>query len=124
MTTMQEQTAANNKNKWFEKRRSLFVKKMIREFYETFIAFNTIYTHYISAQEVSFEHIDKLIGKESEKGLLWRLKDLCHQLWRNANPQEEINGRLLDWVMGSIFHEAMKLKESIYMFQFYFRRLL
>jgi len=116
---MQNQAAVTMKNKWFEERRSLFVKNMLKEFYDTFTVFGEIYTHYISYQEVSFEQIDKLIGKESEKGVLWRLKDRCHQLWRDANPEHEMSGRLLDWVMGSIFHETMKLKENIYMFQFY-----
>lgn len=119
MTMLQEESAKSGQNKWFEERRSLFVKNMLKEFFETFMAFNDIYEHYLASQEVSFEQIDTLVGKESEKGVLWRLKDRCHQLWRDADPAEEMNGRLLDWVLGSIFHESMKLKENIYMFQFY-----
>lgn len=115
---MQTNTAQNI-NEWFEERRDLFVKNMFKEFYETFSVFIKIYEHYITAQNVSFEDVNGLVGKESEKGLLWQLKDGCHQLWRNSDPEKELNGRLLDWVMGSIFHEAMKLKENIYMYQYY-----
>lgn len=106
-------------NRWFEERRNLFVKNMFKEFYETFSGVIKIYEHYIATQDVSFEEIDTLVGKEAEKGLLWRLKDGCHQLWRNTDPEKELNGCLLDWVLGSVFHEAMKLKENIYMYQYY-----
>jgi hypothetical protein len=60
-----------------------------------------------------------LVGSETRRGPLWRLKDDCHRLWREADVREEMNGCLLDWVMGSLFHEAMKLKENSYISQYY-----
>ena len=66
-----------------------------------------------------FNEIDRLVGTESKKGCLWQLKDDCHQLWRNSDSSFELNGSLLDWIIGSLFHEAMKLKENIYLFEFY-----
>lgn len=111
--------SARQKNTWFEERRSLFVKNMLKDFYETLSRFRALYEHYTKTGELSFAEIDRLVGKESSKGLLWSLKDRCHQLWREADPENEMNGCFLDWLVGSIFHEAMKLKENIYMLEYY-----
>lgn len=116
---MIEPSSVPRRNTWFEERRSLFVKNMFKEFYETISRFREIYEGYTGSQEISFEEIDRLVGRESRKGLLWSLKDRCHQLWRGADPEREMNGCLLDWLLGSIFHEAMKLKENIYMLEYY-----
>ena len=107
------------KNHWFAQRRDLFVKKMVQEFYDTFSCFLTTYEQYIADNKLSFEDIERLVGSETEKGFLWRLKDRCHQLWRDEDPKNDLNGCLFDWIIGSIFHEAMKLKENIYMSQYY-----
>jgi len=106
-------------NRWVASRRHLFVRNLLKEFFETFDTFVRIYEHYISCDEASFEEIDRLVGTESRKGLLWQLKDSCHRLWRDADPKEDLHGRLLDWALGSLFHEAMKLKENAYMYQHY-----
>ncbi|MDH5524362.1 MAG: hypothetical protein OEY01_10280 [Desulfobulbaceae bacterium] len=106
-------------NKWFEDRRDFFVKNLYKGFYETFCRFHAILAQTADSRQVSFAEINHLVGTETQKGRLWKLKDRCHQLWRHADPAREINGCLLDWVLGSLFHESMKLKESIYMFQFY-----
>ena len=105
-------------NRWFDARRSLFVKNMIKEFYQAFSSFRMIYELYLLDSRISFEEIDELVGSESARGLLWRLKDTCHQLWRQTDSSE-MKGCLLDWMIGSLFHEAMKLKENIYMYQNY-----
>lgn len=107
------------RNRWFEERRHLFVRNLLKEFTETLTVFIALYEKNLTARQISFDQINRLVGRESEKGLLWRLKDHCHQLWRDTNPHGELNGCLLDWVMGSLFHEAMKLKENIYMYQYY-----
>ena len=106
-------------NVWFEKRRDLFVTRMIKEFHATLFCFYSLYENYLKTTQLPFHDIEQLVGSESEKGLLWRLKDRTHQLWRNKDPKEDINGCLFDWIIGSIFHEAMKMKENIYMYQYY-----
>ena len=62
---------------------------------------------------VSFEVLDDLIGTKMNKGLLWRLKDTAHLLFRNEEG-DPLSGRFLDWGMGYIFHEAFKLREDAY----------
>ncbi len=111
--------ADTDTNKWFSERRDLFVKNMTKGFYETFNRFTTLYQDYMAQGEVPFDSIDHLVGTETGKGRLWDLKDRCHALWRDADPKFEMNGCLLDWVLGSIFHEAMKLKENVYMLHYY-----
>ncbi|MEJ2032721.1 MAG: hypothetical protein P8Y63_06735 [Deltaproteobacteria bacterium] len=107
------------RNRWFEERRSLRVRELLKEFHETYNRFLALYDRYIGSGLVAFEEIERLVGSESRKGHLWRLKDSCHRLWREVDPREELNGCLLDWMMGSLFHEAMKLKENAYVYQFY-----
>ncbi|MDH5297586.1 MAG: hypothetical protein OEV91_01020 [Desulfobulbaceae bacterium] len=106
-------------NQWVASRRHLFIRNLLKEFFETFDTFSRIYGNYITLQEASFAEIDRLVGTESRKGLLWQLKDSSHRLWQQADPKEELHGCLLDWALGSLFHEAMKLKENIYMYQYY-----
>lgn len=81
--------------------------------YEDFIE---LYQGQISSGTISFNALARLMGNENSKGPLWQLKDHCHRLFRQStNP----TGHHLDRVIGSIFHEAMKLKENIYLYRFY-----
>lgn len=55
---------------------------------------------------------------------LFRLKEHCHALVRSGNGRadaaDEIGpAELLDLVVGSLFHEAMKLRENLYQIQHY-----
>jgi hypothetical protein len=109
----------NSSNSWFEEKRSLLIRNLLKEFHGSYSSFLLLYDRYLVSSEVSFAEIEQLVGSESRKGPLWRLKDTCHRLWRQVDVQEEINGRLLDWVMGSLFHEAMKIKENAYIIQHY-----
>ncbi|MBI5557476.1 MAG: hypothetical protein HY885_07535 [Deltaproteobacteria bacterium] len=109
----------NEVNKWFAQRRDFFVTSMLKGFHRNADGFLKIYQIYLKTGGVPYNEIDRLVGSENKKGCLWRLKDECHQLWRNADSDFELNGSLLDWIIGSIFHEAMKLKENIYLFEHY-----
>ncbi len=103
-------------NSWFEKRRDFHNRSLYSGFFETYSSFVSLYQAYINGGELSFDDLTRLVGTEAQKGRLWQLKDHCHRLFKGSSQQ---NGLLLDWVIGSIFHEAMKLKENIYMYQFY-----
>jgi hypothetical protein len=107
------------KNSWLEDRRDLFVCNLLREFYKAYTSFLLLYEGYTATQELSFADVEHLVGSETSKGVLWRLKDRCHQLWRMVDPKVDLHGCLLDWMLGALFHEAMKLKENVYMYQFY-----
>jgi tetratricopeptide (TPR) repeat protein len=52
--------------------------------------------------------------------LLYKLKEQCHFLFRyKGKTPIHKNERLLDLVIGSIFHEAMKLRENVYQMEVY-----
>lgn len=103
-------------NSWFEKRRDFHMRSLYSDFFATYSSFVSLYQAYIKDGNISFEELTLLVGTETRKGRLWQLKDHCHGLFEKNSRQ---TGLLLDWVIGSIFHEAMKLKENIYMYQFY-----
>ncbi len=103
-------------NKWFEKRRDFHIRSLYSGFFKTYSAFVTLYQGYLANGKINFDELAQLVGTEIHKGRLWQLKDHCHRLFQESSEQ---NGLLLDWVIGSVFHEAMKLKENIYMYQFY-----
>ncbi len=106
-------------NRWYSARRDYFTKNLFRGFHHTMKGFLDIYQRYLHSGHISYQDLDRLVGSENNKGSLWLLKDHCHQLWQQSETLPEINGYLLDWLIGSIFHEAMKLKENIYLHKYY-----
>lgn len=54
-----------------------------------------------------------VLGTENNKGALWQLKDRCCQLWPREDRSQPASGVRLDWLIGSLFHEAVKLKENL-----------
>ena len=59
------------------------------------------------------------------QSLLYNLKEQCHSLFRYKGKKPiQKKEWLLDLVIGSIFHEAMKLRENIYQMEVYRPRYL
>ncbi len=126
----------NPSRDWFEQRRDHFVRQVVDEFFHVFTSFQGIYQVYVTSRvnaascadmrdkEIEavrkdmWERLTSLVGSESEKGPLWQLKDLCHRVWPETEEQD-VSGSLVDWLVGSVFHEAMKLKENIYLLNSY-----
>lgn len=75
--------------------------------------------HAVEKRRQLWDNLVRMVGTENEKGPLWNLKDLCHLVWPDANDEQDVSGSLLDWFIGSIFHETMKLKENIYLLDRY-----
>lgn len=64
--------------------------------------------------KLRFNHIEPLINDRGQS-LLYRLKENCHVLFRNRDDGTSQGGeKLLDLAVGSVFHEAMKLRENLY----------
>lgn len=53
-----------------------------------------------------------VLGTESDKGVLRQLQERCCQLWPRETPPST-PGIRIDWLIGSLFHEAVKLKENL-----------
>jgi hypothetical protein len=106
-------------NRWFEERKDLFFKELVHTFLESKVFFDQLYQHYRVQKAVLFEHMEYWIGSEIKKGPLWTLKDTSHMLFRQSGSKLTLSEYLFDWTVGSIFHEAMKLKEDAYQMETY-----
>jgi hypothetical protein len=125
-------------NKWFEKRQDFFVRKVIDDFFAMYGSFQDVYTIYLQCRDpyplagcdplvtgsgahlvMIWDQLTQMVGTENDKGPLWLLKDLCHLVWPERTYDRDRSGSLVDWLIGSIFHEAMKLKENVYLLNRY-----
>jgi tetratricopeptide (TPR) repeat protein len=72
--------------------------------------------HRYRAGKLRFEEVKELVG-DSEDSVLFRLKERCHVLFREAAGAIGVRMRreaLFDLAVGSLFHEAMKFRENFY----------
>jgi len=68
-----------------------------------------------------FEDLRDLVG-DDERSVLFRLKERCHAAFRNSrevSDQALHREALFDLAVGSLFHEAMKLREDFYQQEVY-----
>ena len=86
---------------------------MLRDFCLTADILESQFSLFDQTGQVSFQIFRDLVGEEMNKGLLWRLKDTAHHLFRN-DVKQDLAGQFLGWCVGYIFHETMKLKEDAY----------
>lgn len=108
----------SDRNKWFEERQDIFIRNAIRDFLKASQFFRQLHEKYNETRGVAFEDLDCWVGTEMRKGPLWQLKDLCHMVCANEEKMGAERA-LFDWLIGSIFHEGMKLKENAYLLQHY-----
>jgi len=64
-----------------------------------------------------FAHIEDFVDDRG-KSCLFRLKEMCHGLYRKSNDAT-YKEKLYDITVGYIFHEAMKLRENLYQIEYY-----
>jgi tetratricopeptide (TPR) repeat protein len=82
------------------------------------VAFHDIFKRYKEGR-LRFSDIGVWVDDKG-KSLLYNLKEQCHSLYRYKGKMPiQKNQWLLDLVIGSIFHEAMKLRENIYQMEIY-----
>lgn len=111
---------------WITEKLPEFVRDMLRDLCLSADILESQFAIFDRTSQLSFEVLHSLVGEEMNKGLLWRLKDTAHHLFRNDGKQL-LAGQFLDWSIGYIFHETMKLKEDAYQQQNYgpwFRELM
>jgi len=66
---------------------------------------------------LNFAKIDDFV-EDKGNSCLFKLKEMCHVLYRNS-VEAHYKEKLYDITVGYIFHEAMKLRESLYQLEFY-----
>ena len=82
------------------------------------IAFQEIFKRYREGR-LCFSDISNWVDDRGQSPL-YNLKEQCHSIFRNKGKKSvHKNEWLLDLVIGSIFHEAMKLRENIYQLDIY-----
>lgn len=104
---------------WIEQRKDIFVRNLVQDFFTAKSYFDGLRSHAKKKDALPYSMVDLWIGTEADKGPLWKLKDQSHRLYRNNPTSASLYENLFDWVVGSIFHEAMKLKEDAYQIESY-----
>ena len=107
------------KNTWLKNRRHIFIRDLVDDFISTKTEFNKILKEYNKSSVIPANKMEIWIGVEKKKGQLWHLKDLSHKLFRNGSEKNNLYEQLFDWTIGSIFHEAIKLKEDTFQINAY-----
>jgi tetratricopeptide (TPR) repeat protein len=75
--------------------------------------------------ELRWEEVQRLVG-DTEASVLFRLKERCHAVFRAGElGSDPLMPRvaLFDLAIGSLFHEAMKLRENFYQLEVYAPRV-
>lgn len=92
--------------------------EMVRGLLLSEVAFQEIFKKYKEGH-LRFPDIGKWVDDKGQS-LLYNLKERCHSLFRySGKGPTQKNEWLLDLAIGSIFHEAMKLRENIYQMEVY-----
>ena len=68
-------------------------------------------------QRLFFENIQDFVDDRG-RSCLFRLKEMCHDLFRNST-EANYKEKLFDITVGYTFHGAMKLRENLYLLQYY-----
>jgi hypothetical protein len=67
--------------------------------------------------QLSFSRMEEFVDDRG-KSCLYRLKQMSHELFRNAEDAT-YREKFYDITVGYIFHEAMKLRENVYQLEYY-----
>lgn len=123
--------AKSGKDDWFGKRRHYFVRRLLDQSLHLIQDFQAAYCRYSAscirerpgeqrnlepnaAQRAILHHVGRMVGTETGKGPLWRLKDHCRQLWPRNAPHPPAQEACIDWLIGALFHETMRLRDTLY----------
>jgi hypothetical protein len=94
--------------------------QLMREFLVAYAGLTALFDS-PSADEISFASVRALVGDDNHS-VLYRLKERSHALFRSDGEHRSQAVRreaLFDLAVGSLFHEAMKLREGLYQREVY-----
>lgn len=105
-------------NMWLEERRDEFLRDCIRQFFSAYLNFKDEYKQFKKEGKVKFSNLAQWIGTEENKGPLWNLKDLTHNLL--DRPHQFLTHEIaFERAMHLIFHQLMSFKEHVYVLEQY-----
>lgn len=134
------QSSRRQRLNWFQRQRDFFIRQIFSDFFFLLRSFQEMYGSYCRCRTSKrgdaccllaegpgqekcsiWEQLSVMVGTEVAKGPLWLLKDLCQQIWPEGSREQEldIEDSLIEWLIGSIFHEAIKLKEDVHILNSY-----
>ncbi|MDE5879850.1 MAG: hypothetical protein K2G99_07540, partial [Desulfovibrio sp.] len=116
---------------WLQRRRPALVRDLVRDYCAAHAILTAQLRRFERDGTVSYAIIRALLGEAMSKGVLWRLKDTAHHLFREPEGAggagadgRALTAELIDWCVGFAFHECIKLREDAYQRQHYANRLL
>ncbi len=105
-------------NMWLEERKDEFLRDCIRQFFRAYLSFKDEYKQFKKEGKVEFSNLAQWIGTEENKGPLWNLKDLTHNLL--DKPHQFLTHEIaFERAMHLIFHQLMSFKEHVYVLEQY-----
>lgn len=123
---------------WLARRRPSLARDLVRDYCGSYAVLTEQLSRFERDGTVSYAVVNALLGQAFSKGVLWRLKDTAHHLFRTQDfrrgqavaakeataEEHSLGGELIDWCVGFAFHECIKLREDAYQRQHYANRLL
>lgn len=98
--------------------------QIVREFLTAHAELSRLFAAH-PPDEIPFDALRRLVG-DDERSVLYRLKERSHRLFRAEEivaTQAVRREALFDLAVGSLFHESMKLRESLYQREVYAPRV-
>jgi hypothetical protein len=89
---------------------------LIRESISTYNLCREVIDLYAKGK-LNFSRMEEFVDDRG-KSSLYRLKQMCHELFRNVDDVT-YREKFYDITVGYIFHEAMKLRENVYQLEYY-----
>lgn len=100
-------------------KKNWMIFEVVRNYLYSYIDFQHIYKKY-RMQTLQFKDVEGFVTDRDISIPLFKLKQTCHRLFRQNLEEGSTNEeRLLDLAIGSIFHEAMKMRENLYQLTVY-----
>lgn len=99
--------------RWISSHTQAFARDIMRDFCMCCAILEEQCQSFSLRQKISFSVLDELLGSTMNKGQLWRLKDTAHHLFSNDADAPSC-APAIDWTIGYIFHECLKLREDAY----------
>ncbi|MDL2267247.1 hypothetical protein LJC46_04580 [Desulfovibrio sp. OttesenSCG-928-G15] len=81
--------------KWIENNREDFERDVLREFCRASDMLFSQFERLAASGTISFPVLREMVGEPLNKGMLWRLKDKSHHLFRQDSGTDQV-GVLLD----------------------------
>lgn len=105
-------------------KRNWIILEIVRDYLYSYINFQDLYEKY-KTHTLSFDDVEEFVTDKDPTIPLFNLKESCHMLFRYQEEEHcSDEEKLLDLAVGSIFHEAMKLRENLYQLEVYKPRYL